>query len=56
MVEAIVAGRPHRASGELGAHIVEVARGILLAAAAGRVVEIESQVGQPDPLPVDAVA
>ncbi len=56
MVEAIAAGRPHRASGELGSHIVEVARGILLAAAAGRVVEIESQVGQPDPLRVDAVA
>ena len=29
MVEAIAAGRPHRASGRLGAHVVEVARGIL---------------------------
>ena len=54
MVESIAAGRLHRASGELGAHVVEVARGIPLAAVAGRVVEIA--VAQPDPLPVDAVA
>ena len=56
MVESIAAGRPHRASSELGAHVVEVARGILLAAAAGHVVEIASRVARPDPLPVDAVA
>ena len=35
MVEAIAAGQPHRASGPLGAHIVEVARGILRAADEG---------------------
>ena len=35
MVEAIAAGRPHRASGELGAHVVEVARGILRSAEEG---------------------
>jgi predicted dehydrogenase len=56
MVEAIAAGRPHRASGQLGAHIVEVARGILRAAGEGRIVEIESRVDQPEPLPVDTVA
>jgi predicted dehydrogenase len=56
MIEAIAAGRPHRASGQLAAHIVEVARGILLAAADNRVVEIESQVAQPEPLPIDTVA
>jgi predicted dehydrogenase len=56
MVEAIAAGRPHRASGELGAHIVEVARGILRSAGEGRIVEIESRVDQPEPLPVDTVA
>ena len=52
MVEAIAAGQPHRAAGQLGAHVVEVARGILLAAAEGRVVEIASRAGQPEPLPV----
>ena len=52
MVESIAAGRPHRASGRLGAHVVEVARGILRAAAEARVVEIESRVDQPEPLPV----
>ena len=56
MVEAITAGLPHRASGELGAHVVEVARGILLSAAEGRIVAIESRVDQPLPLPVDSVA
>ena len=35
MVEAIAAGQPHRASGELGAHVVEVARGILRSRARG---------------------
>ena len=56
MVEAIAAGRPHRASGELGAHVVEVARGILRSAEEARVVEIDSRVDQPEPLPVDTVA
>jgi predicted dehydrogenase len=56
MVEAIAAGRPHRASGQLGAHIVEVARGILLSAEQARVIEIESRVDQPEPLPIDTVA
>jgi predicted dehydrogenase len=56
MVEAIAAGRPHRASGELGAHVVEVARGILRSAEEARIVEISSCVDQPEPLPVDTVA
>jgi len=56
MVESIAAGRPHRASGQLGAHVVEVARGILRAAEDGTVVEIESRVDQPEPLPAGTVA
>ena len=56
MVEAIAAGTPHRASGRMGAHVVEVARGILRSADEGRVVEIESRVEQPQALPVDSVA
>ncbi len=54
MVEAIAAGTPHRASGMLGAHTVEVVRGILKAADEGRVVEIESRITVPEPLPFDA--
>ena len=56
MVEAIAAGQRHRASGELGAHVVEVARGILTSAAEARIVAIQSRVDQPQPLPVDSVA
>jgi predicted dehydrogenase len=56
MVEAIAAGRPHRASGLLGAHVVEVARGILRAADEGSVIEISSRVDQPEPLPVTSQA
>jgi predicted dehydrogenase len=52
MVESIEAGLAHRASGLLGAHVVEVVRGILQAAEEGRVVEIESRVALPEPLPV----
>ncbi|HEV7845810.1 MAG TPA: Gfo/Idh/MocA family oxidoreductase [Thermoleophilaceae bacterium] len=56
MVEAIAIGQPHRASGRLGAHIVEVARGILTSAEEARIVTISSRVDQPQPLPVDSVA
>jgi predicted dehydrogenase len=51
MVEAIRDERPHRASGLLGAHVVEVARGILQAAREGRTVEIESRVTLPAAMP-----
>jgi predicted dehydrogenase len=54
MVVSIAAGEPHRATGLLGAHVVEVVRGILQSADEGRVVEIESRVAMPAPLPVDA--
>jgi hypothetical protein len=53
MVEAIASGRPHRLSGKLGAHIVEVARGILRSAKEARVVEIESSLDPPQPLQDD---
>ena len=53
MVEAIRDGRPHRASGLHGAHIVEVVRGILQASAEGRAVDIESRIAIPAPLTID---
>ncbi|HET6173581.1 MAG TPA: Gfo/Idh/MocA family oxidoreductase [Gaiellales bacterium] len=56
MVESIAAGAPHRASGELGAHIVDVARSILVSADEGRIVEIESTLIQPEALPVPSQA
>ena len=56
MVEGIRTGTPHRASAHLAAHVVEVAHGILLSAAEGRIVEIESRAGQPEPLPRDSLA
>jgi predicted dehydrogenase len=52
MVDSIAAGQPHKASGHLGLHVVEVARGILRSAEEGRFVDIESRLEQPAPLPV----
>lgn len=56
LVEAIATDRPPRASGRLGLHVVEVARGILQAAGEGQTVEIESRVDRPEPLPVASLA
>jgi predicted dehydrogenase len=56
LVEAIAAGRPERASGSLGLHVVEIARGILIAAAESRVVEIRSRASPPAAMPVETVA
>jgi predicted dehydrogenase len=56
LVEAIAADRPERASGTLGLHVVEVARGILTAAAESRIVEIGSRASQPEAMPVETIA
>ena len=56
LVEAIGAGRPQRASGRLGLHVVDVARGILVAAAESRIVEIDSRIPQPEAMPVETIA
>ena len=56
LVEAIAAGRPERASGSLALHVVDVARGILVAAAESRVVEIGSRASKPDAMPVESIA
>jgi predicted dehydrogenase len=56
LVEAIAGGRPERASGGLGLHVVEIARGILVAAAEGRIVEIDSRAPRPEAMPVETVA
>jgi predicted dehydrogenase len=56
MVQAIDEERDHRASGRLGLHIVAVARGILQSAHEGRVVDIETSLEKPAPLPVAPAA
>ena len=56
LVEAIAAERPERASGSLGLHVVDVARGILTSAAESRIVEIESRASQPEAMPVETIA
>lgn len=52
LVEAIVAGRPHRASAELGLHVLEVAEGILEAAGKRRTVAVSAAVERPAPMRV----
>jgi predicted dehydrogenase len=52
LAEAVADGRAPRASGALGAHVVDVARSVLQAAAEGRTVEVASRAERPEPLPV----
>ena len=52
MARAIETDRPHRASGELAFHVLEVMDGILRAAADHSVVEIASSVDRPAPVPL----
>jgi predicted dehydrogenase len=48
MAEAIASGRPHRASAELGFHVLEIMESILLASAERRVVELTSSLDRPE--------
>jgi len=47
MAMAIAADTPHRASGELAFHVLDVMESILAASASGRVVELSSTAGRP---------
>ena len=51
MAYALVHGRPHRASGELAFHVLEVMQAFEEASRSGRHVEIESTCTRPAPLP-----
>src|SRR5262249_26970498 len=55
MAEAIAAGRPHRASGDLALHVVDVVRSILRSAGEHRSIDVETRVAQPEPLPAAPV-
>jgi predicted dehydrogenase len=52
LAEAVAEGREPRASGRLGAHVVDVARGVLEAAAQSRTIDVASSAERPPPLPL----
>jgi len=50
MANGIVTGRPHRASGDLGLHVLEIMESFLKSSDVGRRVELKSKVRQPEPV------
>jgi predicted dehydrogenase len=52
LAEAIASRRPHRASGELACHVVDVARTILAAAKKGKTLDVSTTVERPAAMPV----
>ncbi|MBE3071087.1 MAG: Gfo/Idh/MocA family oxidoreductase [Planctomycetes bacterium] len=52
MAYALRSGRPHRASGELAYHVLDIMHALHDASASGRHVVLESTCAQPAPLPV----
>ncbi|ROQ04511.1 putative dehydrogenase [Rathayibacter sp. PhB93] len=56
IAEAIAEDRPHRASGRLGLHVLEIMDAILRSSAEKAVVEIESRVERPELLPLRTAA
>jgi hypothetical protein len=51
MADAIRTGRPHRASGALGQHVLEIAEAIGSASVTGAHVRIDSSSVRPEPMP-----
>ncbi len=56
MAYALRSGRPHRASGELTFHILEIMHAIHEASKSGKHIELTSTCGQPAPLPTNLPA
>ncbi|MET4702976.1 Gfo/Idh/MocA family oxidoreductase [Frigoribacterium sp. UYMn621] len=54
LARAIETDRPHRASGELAFHVLEIMDAVLRAASEHRVVELTSTVERPEPVPSGA--
>jgi predicted dehydrogenase len=50
MARAIETGRPHRASGELAFHVLEIMESIIVAGREHRVIELTSTVARPEPV------
>ena len=53
MAHALRSGRPHRASGELAYHVLDVMHAFLDSSKSERYVELESTCRRPDPFPLD---
>jgi predicted dehydrogenase len=53
VADAIVRGRPHRASGELAFHVLDIMESVLEAGRTGRCVEISSTCERPMPMPAE---
>jgi hypothetical protein len=56
MAHAILDARPHRASGALALHVLEVMQAFVTASREERIVDIESRVERPAPLSESPVA
>lgn len=52
MAAAIAADTPHRASGEVAFHVLDIMESILTASASGQVLELSSTVDRPDAVPL----
>jgi predicted dehydrogenase len=52
MAEAMLDERPHRASGELGLHVLELLEGVYVSSDTGRAVQLTTTCERPEPLPV----
>jgi predicted dehydrogenase len=50
MMAAIADGRPHRASGDLGLHVLDVMQGLVESAAQGRHVTVSTSCARPEPI------
>ncbi|TMC07747.1 MAG: Gfo/Idh/MocA family oxidoreductase [Chloroflexi bacterium] len=50
MMAAVADGRPHRASGELGLHVLDVMSGLVESAELGRHVTVSTSCARPDPI------
>jgi len=50
--QAIGSGRPHRASGEMAYHVIDIIHGFHEASAQGRHIDLASSCARPAPLPV----
>ena len=55
MAHALRSGRPHRASGEMAYHVLDIMNSFLDASLEGRHVDMKSTCDRPDPLPVGTV-
>jgi predicted dehydrogenase len=50
MMAAVADGQPHRASGELGLHVLDVMHGLVESAALGRHVTVSTSCARPEPI------